>query len=305
MALNNEGLRFSVTEITDTVAKISDTIRDGEEGIRDTKKFLDTTLESIYSIADMAKRNLESLVREILDIQEKLSDIISEMEDMASVPGMGSAPMFQNPNAPYRGGHNYNIAASQLAQHDAMFGTPNAAYEKLREEQRFQERELSAREEKKRRLELVLTDCDSHIRTLREIAETDLDKLLQPLYDARDTASEAESLGAAAAREMGRLIGRENSSHRLHIVADTPSAFGKAASSLKEQARKMQKNGDELQRKMRLHRHAIQKSPIMDTSEQVVHAELRATERLAEGLLQRADALSRIEKHLREYQSLA
>lgn len=304
MAPKNEGIYFTVAEITDARTRIEEALRDGEAGVREMRRFLDTTLQSICAIRDMAAEKLSDLAREIADMQEELTDIISEMAGMAGVGGMGSAPMFQNPNAPYRGGHNYHMASSQLAQHDALFGTPSAAYEKLRDEQRFKERELAALEERKMRLEQAEAECKEYLSALYAMRDENTDAYLAPLYHARDVASEAESLGAAAAKEMGRLIGKSGSCHTLRISAEGTQAFGTAAKGLRQAAEKMCESAGELERKMRLHRRAIQKSPTMDAAEREALDGTHAAYAGAEVLTARAQSLDRLAGRLAEYQAL-
>ena len=307
LSQKNERICFTTAQIRNANEKISAAISEGQEVIRSTKKFLDTTTESIHGILELAKNNLDGLAREITDLHKQLSDIGEEMANMADLP-KPSGKMFQNPNAPYRGNHNYDMLSSQLAQHTALFGTPSAAFEKLKKEQSFLEGELRGLERRKSELEYVIRDCEAHIKTLQSIRE-DLcqsrEDPLAPLYHAKSIADMAEGCGSAAAREMGLLIGMEGRYASLLVDSDQPSAFGKAAAGLKSAIFQMRSQKDELQRRMREHRRSLMQSPIMDATEQAVNTEILAAQKTAEGIEQKIHSLLQIEKNLKEYRSLA
>ena len=303
----NERIRFTVRQIGDAGRAISAAISEGQAVLRRTKDFLDTTTESLYGILDIAKNNLEGLVREISSLHEKLTDIGTEMASMVDVPLPSSVAMFQDPNAPYRGNHNYTMLSSQLAQHTALYGTPNAGYEKLREEQSFLEGELLGLEKRKSELEYVIENCEAHLNTLQAIREElcqSGEDPLAPLYHAQSVADEAEGCATVAAREMGQMIGRAGAWQSIRVDTDDPAAFGRAAAGLKAAVFKMRAEEDELHRRMRTHRHNLPKSNIMDSVEQAVDTELRVAERAAEGIEVKIRSLSKIEKALKEYSAL-
>ncbi len=109
---------------------------------------------------------------------------------------------------------------------------------------------------------------------------------------------------ARAAKEMGRLIGKSGSCHTLRISAEGTQAFGTAAKGLRQAAEKMCESAGELERKMRLHRRAIQKSPTMDAAEREALDGTHAAYAGAEVLTARAQSLDRLAGRLAEYQAL-